>query len=154
MSVALQRAQVKTVVEAVSGVGVVHDYQRNDNDPTVADDWYVREGKVNGWFIQTNPLDPDVFTTSEIQHNTEFILTGYLEVNDELKSRKTAEDLTQTLVTAIISARTLSGTATHTHTVKPMPLEHIQIAVGQGSVLCHRVVIRWVTEERADVTYA
>ncbi len=154
MSVALQRAQTQTLFAAVSGVSQVHDYERYSNDPKVAADWFTRQGKLNVFFLQADVLDPTPLTTSEQEQRTEWTLVGYLQVDDSLASKKTAEDLVQTLVDVKLAARTLSGTATNSTPPKPERITNVLVAIGEKSVLAHRIVIRWITEQRVDVTYA
>ncbi len=155
MTVALQRAQVRVVALSVTGVAAVQDHHEYTRDPKRGEELFVRAGKVNGWLIYSMPITPERFTCAEQNQRVQFVLKGWLSSSEEDKSRKTAEELLQTLLDTFIAERTLNGTADHcTEPEGEITAEPQLYQIGDGNYLCDLLTIRFIAEKRVAVTYA
>lgn len=154
MSAALERAQIKVIARSVSGVGAIHDYERYEANPDVLKSWAVRRGRVDLWMIRTHPMKPTRLTCGEQERHTLFILSGWKSVVDAVASRKTTENLCQTLLDTFIAERTLNGTATDCDEPDADPVRRALFQIGEGKYLCDNITIRIVAHERAAVTYS
>jgi hypothetical protein len=154
MTIVLQRAQVLAIVKAISGIGVVNDYQRIKNDPVgFAAEQFIRAGKVNGWVIHSEPIQPERLTCGEQEQHTRFTIRGYLSADDTRKSLKTAENLIQTITDTLVANPRLNGTATWSEMPVPDPVITQLVTIGEGAHLCQVITIRFVSHERVAVTY-
>ena len=154
MTLALARAQVKTVVETVSAIGIVHDYERFANEATSADEWFYAQGQVNFAIIRANSLGSTVLTCGEQERVTEFEIEWFLSVQDERASRKTAETGVESLKDALIAARTLGGTVANCTGPISEKIDNRMLHIGDRKELVHRMLVRFQAEERVAVTYA
>ena len=160
MTVALARAQVQIILQAVARIGVVHDWERFSNDPNIHDEWFYYEGKVRFWIIRSSPVSSTVLTCAEQARITEFELEGYMSVQDQNESRKDAETLVETVKDTFIAERTLNGTVVNSGDTfnKAGPeaekITNVMLHIGERSELCHRMLVRFHAEERVAVTYS
>ncbi len=114
MSEALIRAQVKAILEGVSGIGVVHDYERTSQ--SLAD--YLElmsagqgaEKKVNGWTI-TRTGTPAGASMGSVERNHTFRIHGIYALNDAEASEKTFQAFVEAVFSAFLGNPLLNGTA-------------------------------------------
>ena len=98
MSVSTQRAALLAIMQGISGVGAVADYERNANDAEAFfRKHFVRQGKVNGWFIRADVLPDLIHSCGEVEKRVRFTVRGWLSAEDGTASAKTAENLMQTI---------------------------------------------------------
>ena len=118
MSEALIRAQIKTIMESVSGIGVVHDYERYSRSLADFFQLMTHAGKINGWMIhrQSTPSDRDNMPTIHRQHM--FKITGLYELDDAAGSERTFQALLDAIYTAFKSKYSLNGTALNSDPVQ------------------------------------
>jgi len=155
MTVALQRAQVKTIALAVSGVGKVHDRKRYTNDGETGRDWMLHSGKVNALFISSASLEPEVNACGEQVRRTQYTLRWYRSFSDEEATRKDHEEDLQTLTDAFVAERTLNGTADNCHTYRPtISDDPVFVTIGDGKYLCDVLTLSFVADEYVAVTYS
>lgn len=155
MTVALQRAQVVVIAKAVTGIRAVQDHHEYTRDPARGAELFVRAGKVNGTLVYSTPLQPERLSCAEQDQRVQFVLKTWLSVDEDSNSRKTAEELLQTLLDTFVAERTLNGTADNCTApegeITETPMKY---QIGEGSYLCDLLTVRFVAEKRVAVTYS
>lgn len=111
MSETAIRGTVKSTLQGVSGIGVVHDYIRESRSPTKFIELLIATGgtTVNGWMfsrIQTNAEWADF---QKISHTHVYTIEGYYEIVDGSGSEKTFQDLISAIQTACDAATALNS---------------------------------------------
>lgn len=105
MSEAAIRAQVKTTLEAVTGIGAVHEYERYPR--SLADFFLAMTGgspeKVNGWVIHRQSTESSRATLGvggQIERIHTFKIVGFYELDDAAGSEKDFQTLLDAVFTA------------------------------------------------------
>lgn len=134
MTLAAVRDQIKTVLEGVSGVGKVHDYERHAKDWSAFFTLFLdADNKINGWEVSRYATPSAAAGRGVFERRHNFRLRGYYGLSDSAASEKTFQDLVEAVVTALQADQRLGGT-----TWKSGP---VQVAAVEprifGSVLCH-----------------
>ena len=139
MSLSLIRTQIKTKLEAISGVEKVYDYKRFCNDLATYKDLFVKDSKVNTWEIERKSFSKDARGGSGDVEDTvyNFIIRGYYSFYDALATEKTFQDLVETICADFTDDPTLGGKARIVY----LPITGDFTTVMLGSVLCHKVEI-------------
>lgn len=133
MSETLLRAEIKTLMDSVTGIGVVHDYQRWITDwAKFLDAFKDKASKtVIGWQITRSGFDVAEFTSNKYKVTHKFKLIGIYALKDSAKS----EHLFNAVVEAVV-LKMLSNTITGAQGKSVPKLGALQERVF-GSVLCH-----------------
>lgn len=146
MTINAIRAQLKTVILTVSGIGVVYDYKRFCNDWATYRDLFVKDSKVNEWEIQRNGFSVIGHGGNGIvkDNNHDLILRGFYAFTDTPSSEKVFDTLIDAITDKLILQPNLSGTAKIVHIpyVGTIDMKFL------GQVLCHVVEIQLQVEER------
>ena len=119
MSDALIRAQIKIIIEAVTGIGVVHDYfrwRRNWADwldlmtHTVAS---PPSRKINGWMFEreSSPTTEDNVPIGYVEYVHRYNFLGVYEIDDAGGSGKDFQAIVDAIRAAFNANRRLNGTA-------------------------------------------
>ncbi len=119
MSDALIRAQIKIILEDVTGIGVVYDYFRWRQNWA---DWLElmtdRSGsppadKINGWMFEreSTPTSDDGVPIGQIERVHHYNFLGVYEIDDAAGSGKTFQAILDAIFDAFKSNRKLNGTA-------------------------------------------
>jgi hypothetical protein len=116
MSEAAIRAQIKTVLEAVSGIGAVHDYERY---PRSLGDFFLAmtsgsPSKVNGWVIHRESTRSSRVTlgvNGQIERVHVFKITGFYQLDDADGSEKDFQALLDAVFDEFKEDSGLGGTA-------------------------------------------
>lgn len=116
MSEALIRAQIKAILEAVSGIGVVHDYERYARSITDFRQIMTKTGSttVNGWVItrKKTPSEQVIMgPKGQIQRNYLYRIAGVYALDDAAGSEKTFQGIIDAIFAAFKGNGTLNGTA-------------------------------------------
>ena len=115
MSETLIKAQIKVILEAVSGIGVVHNRERYSR--AMAEFLYLMTsaGKINGWMIHRQSTTANRITigmgTSGIERKHIFSISGLYEIDDAADSESTFQILVDAIFTAFAAKPTLNATA-------------------------------------------
>ena len=146
MSLSLIRAQIKTKLEAISGVEKVYDFKRFCNAWATYKDLFIKDSKVNTWEIERKSFSRTGRGGSGNVEDTthEFIIRGFYSFYDILATEKTFQDLVETICADFIDDPTLGGKAKIVHV--PITGEFTTSFLGQ--VLCHVVTINVSIEDR------
>lgn len=145
MSLTTVRAQVKTIIEAVSGIGQVLDYERYSKDWSTYKDFFKSGARIN--FTQI--LRPSFVRTVEGSDATErvthnFFLKGAYSLRDEDATEKTCQNLMEAICQAFRDKPKLQNMAE----VVQYPIVG-RISNGMfGNVLCHIYEIEVSIRER------
>jgi hypothetical protein len=143
------RAQLKTLLESVTGIGRVYDYKRYSSDWGTYKQLFVKNSKVNEWEIQRNALvvEPrgSQATAGKVKdtvHN--LVIRGFYAFTDDPSSEKPFDTLVDSITDLFIRNQDLNGTAE----IINIPITG-EISFGQlGDVLCHVVEIKLSVRER------
>jgi len=146
MSLANIRSQIKTKLEAITGVSNVYEYKRFCNDWHTYKELFVKDSRVNTWEIERKSFSATAHggngDVEDTTHN--FVIRGFYSFNDELATEKTFQDLVDTICSSFLSDPTLSGKAKIVH----VPITG-SFSMGKlGEVLCHLVDINITIEDR------
>lgn len=152
MSLDTVRAAIKAKLAGVSGIGVVHDYERFAKDQDAFRALYRdTDGRVRGWWfdrVGTREVDLDVATVRRIHT---WRITGYLSLDDAEATGRALQTLVESIAAAFRTDRTLGGAVLD---IRDMTLDDapsgIQVEGVEpilfAGVLCHRAQLRLVTE--------
>lgn len=154
MTEATARAAIVAVLEAVSNIGQVHDYQRWattwDAYLDLMKSSIGGNNEIRGWTVTSRSEDRTGFVAggTRAKHNSSdhlFIIRGYVGLDDSRETEKTARALTETVMNALDDDTTIvtSGTAYN------MGLAQLEVFEPRvfGDVLCHYSEIRLVVQE-------
>jgi len=146
MSLTLIRTQIKTKLEAISGVEKVYDYKRFCSDWATYKDLFVKDSKVNTWEIERKSFSKMPRGGSGDVEDTvhDFVIRGFYSFYDALATEKTFQDLVETICANFINDPTLGGKAQMVH----VPITGEFITGKLGDVLVHIVNINISIEDR------
>jgi hypothetical protein len=94
------RARVKADLQAVSGIGQVHDYERFSNDPSSFASFFVSAGLVNGWTVVVG-MESAWASGHEVDRFYRVTIRGYRVVNDAAASAKSFDEEIDGVMTAL-----------------------------------------------------
>ena len=155
MSEATIRAQIKTELESVTNIGLVHDYDRLT---TTWGELLARfkttiggGDQVRAWTIQWGgfvPGDPQSVGGLFVRFH-QFVIRGYLGLDDSTATEKTFSALAETVSNELDGSATLHSLSTYFDT----PWASVPVCEARmfGSALCHYCEINLVVGERMDV---
>lgn len=149
MSLATIRTQLKTILEGVSGIGVVHDYERHAKDWNSYLSFYKKAGTsiINGWQITRRSTREEEHAASQTYRFHTMVIKGFYSLDDSAASEKTFQDLVESICTAVREDADLGGAAFH---VTPPTVTVVEQRMF-GDVLVHFCEINVQAEE--DVTF-
>lgn len=129
-------AKIKSEIEEITDIGVVHDYQRYSKDWTTFLSLYRPNGEtyIRGWDITRNAtaeIYDDVNTTSRRTYS--FLIRGWAQLDDSNTSEKTFQGLLEDICDKFRGQLKLDNTANLAGAVQIILVEQRQL----GSVLCH-----------------
>lgn len=146
MSLSLIRTQIKTKLEAISGVEKVYDFKRFCADWVTYKELFIKDSKVNTWEIERKSFSRTGRGGSGDVEDTvhDFIIRGFYSFYDVLATEKTFQDLVETICADFIDDPTLGGKAKIVH----VPITGTFTTAMLGSVLCHVCEIAISIEDR------
>lgn len=149
MSLSGVRDALKTLVEGVTGIGVVHDYERHAKDWATYLGFYKKAGTsvINGWQITRRATREEEHAAQQTYRFHTFIINGFYSLDDSAASEKTFQDLVESICTAVREDADLGGAAFH---VTPPTVTVVEQRMF-GDVLVHFCEINVQAEE--DVTF-
>ena len=145
MSMSTIRAQVVTIVEAVTGIGTVHDYKRHITNWDKYIKESVKSGKINIWEVTIEGYEKGVMGSDATERTTyPFLIIGRYAVDDSLESEKTFQSLATLVGEAFRDKPKLQNVAE----VVKYPITCDFSDEMYGNVLCHRADIKVNIRER------
>jgi len=149
MSLSSIRVALKTLVEGVSGMGIVHDYERHAKDWATYLSFYKKPGTsvINGWqIIRRSTREEEHAATQTYRFHT-FVINGFYSLDDSVASEKTFQDLIESICTVVRQDADLGGAVFHVTPPTVVVVEQRTF----GDVLCHYCELNLQIEE--DVTW-
>jgi len=116
MSEALIRAQIKVELEKVSGIGVIHDYQRYARSIADFKNIMIKTGTsiVNGWIVHriaTESAQAVMGIKGQIERVHTYRIAGIYEHDDANSSETTFQGILDGIFAQFKANGTLNGTA-------------------------------------------
>lgn len=145
MSLSTVRAEVKSVLEDVSGIGQVHDYERYAKEWSSYRDIFKSGDHINFIQIHRPSFDRIVHgsdSTERVTHH--FLLKGAYSLRDEDETEKTFQDLVEAICQAFRDKPNLNNVAE----VVQYPISGRIYNDMFGNVLCHICEIEVSIRER------
>lgn len=155
MSLDTVRSKIKTLIEDVSGIGKVHDYERYTHNWKQYEKLFTKNNKVNVWQIERATFTRFVHATTGPTAGVErvihdFIIRGFYGLSDELASEKAFQNLIEGVCQKFRGYPDLDSTA---EMIKMSPENPITGSIRKeylGTVLCHIVEINISIQEKVD----
>ena len=156
MSLDIIRAELKTILEGVSGMGKVHDYQRLTHEWKTYQKLFTKDSLVNMWEIErpevsrwiAATLGPNGGVERVIHH---FILRGFYRINDEQESEKTFQNIVEGVCQSFRAVPQLALTdppAEMVYESDKSPLGATVFKDMLGVVLCHVAEVNISVQEK------
>lgn len=137
MSLVAINEQIKTILSATAGVGVVHDYERWAADWATYLDLFSAEGetgkRINGWEITRKKT---LAVTASVTHDSRshtFLIRGMYGLKDSEASELVFQQIIEDICAAFRSNYKLNSTAENT---EPIQVDLVENRIF-GNVLCH-----------------
>ena len=139
MSYTAQIAQIKTVLEAVSGIANVYDYPRYSDDQTTFNSLFLTGTTYHWWWIERVATPGDFHTSQKVIDET-YEIHGYYGWDDANSSYKTFQGVVDDVLDALnaLTDATLSDTG---FIVEPAFMRSFQPFTFESGPLLHQVVI-------------
>lgn len=153
MTLSTIRTEVKTVLEGITDIGKVYDYERFTTDWTTYLSKFKPAGKtyIRGWTIRRakTPEGYDELADNFGRRKYRLIIRGYASVDDANASSKTFDDLIETICDTFrpLTVNNLNGKAMGSGLVQVEIVEDRMF----GSVLCHYCELSLEVEERKTI---
>lgn len=158
MSEASTRAIIKAILDGVTNIGKVYDYQRLSTEYRTFLNFYKATiggvDQIRGWtiglqnFIDTEYLDEDQTAgTKIVLRQYTYKIRGYFGVDDSTASEKTTAGIVEAVTNALDKATSLHGEAAYWDTVPPCTLDNFEPRLF-GGALCH---VAEITQHAKDL---
>lgn len=144
MSLSAIRDRIKTILQGVTGIGVVHDYERWDANWTEMLAHYKSSGVLNGWAITRRGTSEDWDNMPVVERYHNFEISGIYSLSDATASEKTFQNLVDAVAAALRNDQTLGGACI---VAGPVNVEAVEPRMF-GSVLCHYCLIKLPVHDR------
>lgn len=155
MTVAAQRGAILAMLQAVPGIGIVHDeepYARSQADFQTLYEFDTGTGiQIRGWFFRRVRTAEQPGGLGRVINVHSWTMRGFLSLDHEIGSGKTFDDLIEALRRAFRADPMLQGTAA------PGPLDQLsgwQLTdsgpVVLSGALCHGAVLQMTTYDYLD----
>jgi len=144
MSEAAINTQIGTILSGVSGIGVVHNYQRWASTwEKFLDLFKTNSDKINGWMITRAATPATVESTTHESRIHQYKIRGVYGLKDEDETESTFQALIEAICDAFRAKRTLNGTAEDSGPLSVTVVENRMF----GGVLCHYCELDLPAEE-------
>lgn len=150
MTQATIRSRLATILNTVSDVGVVHDYERWNADWSKFLDLFKTTisgtDQIRGAMVMYRGFIPGVedLTTCSVPRNHNFVIVYIQGLKDADETEKEASEMAETIVDAIDTDATLNGSSYIGF--NPSQVETFEQRIF-GDVLCHYAEIRKIVAE-------
>ncbi len=151
------REQIKTILSGVSGVGVVHDYDRLAMDYSkMLALFQDANGRINGWTITRDETPERWITNVDYERVFEMVIRGHMGLQDGEATEIIFQDIVESVCAAFRGNDTLNGSC---ETINPefgklagrSGIQVVTIEPRQfGSVLCHYCELRLAAQIRGQ----
>ena len=143
MSEAAIIAQLKTILEGVSGIGTVYAYEPYTPDLRRFKELFVAGGRVNAVTVTREATRAVERTNTQVERQHRFVIRWYYAVDTEGTTETAFQALLEAAFTALLDNYTLGGTA---ETSTPLQVDSVRPVMFAG-VLCHRAEMSLEAQE-------
>ena len=137
------RAAIVANLQAVSGIGRVHAYQRWATDPKRLTEQYVSDGKLLGWHVRREKIQETRTAGRQYQTDITWKITGFRALNDADQSELEFDELIDAIRQKFRGFEYI-GLTIKTENATGIQLE-MQQPVLFGGVLCHSAQLSFTT---------
>lgn len=105
---------IKTQLEAVSGIGLVHDYDRIVNESfDLLKSLYTdpATGKINGWTITRTSTEENIYDSANNERIYNLVIKGFYQHEDAIASEKDFQNLIEAIVDKLRTTETYGNFA-------------------------------------------
>lgn len=130
------RDALKALVQGVTGIGNVYDYQRHVENEAELKSLYVSGSRMHYWCVTLGPDEKFVETRYPASHSKAWItfaIRGYYALKDADATEKTFVNLVEDVLDALRSNKTLGGVCLQSGPARWTGPNHVDIV----NVLCH-----------------
>ena len=145
MSYSTILAELKTLLDAVTGIGTTFDYLPLLHDEQTLKSTFVSSGKLHAWIITRVNASGTNQTIAHTLRNHVFDIYGYYALDDANTSEKTFQQLCDTVMNKFDEQENIDLVAS-VYVIAPSQLLSFD-PVMFCDVLCHRSIIRITAEE-------
>lgn len=142
------RTQIVTILSGVTGIGVVHNYERYSRSLAEFFAIMSKSGVVNGWMIHRVSTESRRDTLPHIDRYHTFKISGIYELDDVAASGTTFQALIEDIFTAFKSNHTLNGSALDS---EPVNIDLVDTEEF-GQRLFHTAELTIIARERVTYT--
>ena len=147
MAYATIRDKIKSEIEEIADIGVVHSFLRYSKDWATYLSFYRPTGKnyIRGWEITRNTT-PEIYDDVNItsRRTYTFLIKGYGQLDDSASSEKTFQGLLEDICDKFRGNPTLDGAATLSTPMQIILVDNRPF----GSILCHYAELSIAITER------
>lgn len=151
MSLATQRSAMLSILQGVTDIGVVHDYERWSNDwNRYLETFSTTIGgikRIQGWTITRESTGETPFVQSQNQRGHIWVIRGYRGLDDTAGSEKSFQDLSESVCSELRRRPTLNGTAERDSGPPQVRVVEHRLF---GGVACHYAEITFRAYELQD----
>lgn len=149
MSLSAIRGEIVKLLKGVTGIGIVHDYERWTADWKRYLALFAPKGQevINGWTVTRTSSDEEPHAENQHYRFHRMVIRGYYSHKDDAASERTFQDLVERVCDSLRVNRSLNGVAEHAEPPQVTVVEPRAF----GDVLCHYAEIHLTVEE--DVTF-
>lgn len=152
------RAAIKTKLQGVANIGVVHDYERFASRESDFQTLYkdTVSGRILGWNFYREATLEEELSIGDVRRVHTWRIHGFMGLDDADATGKTFEDLIEAIATAFRADPTLGGVVLANKDLDD-EFGQVGIQVDQvdtvmfAGVLCHRARLRLLTETTENV---
>lgn len=142
MSEATVRAQIKSTLEGVSGMGAVHDYYRQSRSVAKFLELIRSDGMVNGCMIRRRKTSTTRDTVATLKRSHHFWISFIYEMDDANASEVTFQALLEAVYTAFKSDITIGDTCINSEPFSIEDVDELEIGetlyhVADCLLICH-----------------
>jgi hypothetical protein len=150
MSLSAIRAEIKSKLESVTGIGQVQDYRRHTIDWNEIATLFKSGSKINGWIIDwtSAPQTKEASGSIILNRRHTFRVWGLYSLKDNVASAKTFDDLVEAILNEFSKDQDLIQYVRWPDDAPPgIVAMDEQMFTG---VLCHRAQLALVYEEQVE----
>ena len=150
MSQKLILAEIKTLLESVTGIGNVHDYIRSTYFWSQFFEQHQDGTQVLTWEISRIATPQELWNVGAVEDNYKlahsFAIVGHMSLSDELVTEKTFQDLCDAIQTKFREDDNLNGTILPVQPPNKLQIKSVGHANYAGILVHHAVLTLDVVE--------
>lgn len=136
------RDAIKTIMETVPDIGVVHTFERFAKRSSEFKAFYQYEDQIRGWYIRRLKTPASSGGIGLYDETYTWQIRGFMSLADEAQTERVFDELIESLVQAFRNYDTLNDTVTTSIVSNQAGLQvervgHVMLA----GVLCHEAVL-------------